>query len=70
MLEGIQSVSDAIKVAERIQQELALPLDLNGQEVFTTASIGIALSSTIDYSQPEDLLRDADTAMYRDQKIC
>ncbi|MHC5936307.1 sensor domain-containing protein [Nostoc sp.] len=65
LLEGIQDVSDVIIVAERIQQELALPFDLGGQEVFVTASIGIALSSTLNYEQPEDLLRDADTAMYR-----
>ncbi|MDZ7952646.1 EAL domain-containing protein [Nostoc sp. DedQUE09] len=65
LLEGIQDVSDAIKVAERIQKELALPFELGEQEVFITASIGIALSSTIDYQHPEELLRDADTAMYR-----
>ncbi|MBD2242241.1 EAL domain-containing protein [Nostoc sp. FACHB-888] len=65
LLEGIQDVSDAIKVVERIQQELKLPFELDGQEVFTTASIGIALSSTVDYKHPEELLRDADTAMYR-----
>jgi len=41
-----------------------LPLNLDGYEVFTTASIGIALSTT-DYNQPEDLLRNADTAMYQ-----
>ncbi|MEH2240837.1 putative bifunctional diguanylate cyclase/phosphodiesterase [Nostoc sp.] len=65
LLEGIQDVSEAIIVAERIQQELALPFELDGQEVFITASIGIALSSIVDYENPEDLLRDADTAMYR-----
>ncbi|ODG97179.1 hypothetical protein A4S05_15045 [Nostoc sp. KVJ20] len=65
LLDEIQSLSDAIKVAERIQEELTLPLELDGEEVFTTASIGIALSSTVDYDQPENLLRDADTAMYR-----
>ncbi|WP_373528307.1 putative bifunctional diguanylate cyclase/phosphodiesterase [Nostoc sp.] len=65
LLEGIQDVSDAITVAERIQQELALPFELDEQEVFITASIGIALSSTVNYEQPEELLRDADTAMYR-----
>ncbi|MCC5662685.1 EAL domain-containing protein [Nostoc sp. CHAB 5784] len=65
LLDEIKNVSEAIKVAERIQQELTLPLELDGQEVFTTASIGIALSSTVDYDQPENLLRDADTAMYR-----
>ncbi|MDZ8257503.1 EAL domain-containing protein [Nostoc sp. ChiQUE01b] len=65
LLEGIQDASDAIKVAERIQKELALPFKLDGQEVLITASIGIALSSTVDYQHPEELLRDADTAMYR-----
>ncbi|WP_414572455.1 EAL domain-containing protein [Nostoc sp. CCY 9925] len=65
LVDGIQDVSDAIKVAGRIQQELALPFNLDSQEVFTTASIGIALSSTVEYEQPEDILRDADTAMYR-----
>ncbi|HEY9802838.1 MAG TPA: EAL domain-containing protein [Leptolyngbyaceae cyanobacterium] len=65
LLTEIKDVSDAIKVAERIQQELKLPLKLDKQEVFTSASIGIALSSTLDYDQPEQLLRDADTAMYR-----
>jgi diguanylate cyclase (GGDEF)-like protein/PAS domain S-box-containing protein len=65
LLENIQDVADAIKVAERIKQELKLPLYLDGQEVFTSASIGIALSSTINYDHPEQLLRDADTAMYR-----
>lgn len=65
LLDELQNVSEAIKVVERIQQELTLPLELDGQEVFTTASIGIALSSTVDYDQPENLLRDADTAMYR-----
>jgi diguanylate cyclase (GGDEF)-like protein/PAS domain S-box-containing protein len=65
LLDGIQDVSDAIKVAGRIQQELALPFDLGSHEVFTSASIGIALSSIADYQQAEDILRDADTAMYR-----
>ena len=63
LLEPVQSISDAIAVAERIQQDLSVPLPLNGYEIFTTASIGIA-SSTIGYERPEDLLRDADTAMY------
>ncbi|WP_260446296.1 MULTISPECIES: EAL domain-containing protein [unclassified Nostoc] len=65
LLEGIQDVSDVITVAERIQQELALPFELEGQEVFITVSIGIALSSTVDYKHPEEVLRDADTAMYQ-----
>lgn len=64
LLEGIKDVSDVVRTAERIQEELNLPFELDGQEVFTTASIGIALS-TIGYHRPEDLLRDADAAMYR-----
>lgn len=64
LLEDITSFSDATHVAERIRQELALPFNLGGHEVFTTTSIGIALSTTV-YDQPEDLLRDADIAMYR-----
>jgi len=64
LLEGIQGISDATAIADRIQQELALPFNLSGHEVFITTSIGIALS-TIGYHRPEDLLRDADTVMYR-----
>jgi diguanylate cyclase (GGDEF)-like protein/PAS domain S-box-containing protein len=65
LLQGIENLSEAIEVVELIQQQLALPFDLDGQEVFTTASIGIALNSILTYDQPEDLLRNADTAMYR-----
>ena len=64
LLDDIRGVSDATRVAERIQQELATPFDLERQEVFTTASIGIALS-TATYDRPEYHLRDADLAMYR-----
>jgi diguanylate cyclase (GGDEF)-like protein len=64
LLEDIVSEEDATRVAERIQQALAQPLSVNGTEVFTTVSLGIALSSGR-YERPEDMLRDADTAMYR-----
>jgi diguanylate cyclase (GGDEF)-like protein/PAS domain S-box-containing protein len=64
LLDDIRGVSDATRVAERIQQELATPFELEGNEVFTTASIGIALSSP-NYDRPEYHLRDADLAMYR-----
>ena len=64
LLEGIKSSSDATYMAERLQRELSSPFTLGGHEVFTTASIGIALGET-GYEQPEDILRDADTAMYR-----
>lgn len=64
LLEDVSDVSSVTTVADRVQQELTLPFNLNGHEVFTSASIGIALSET-GYELPEDLLRDADTAMYR-----
>ncbi len=63
LLEEPNDISDIIRVTERIQAELALPFTLNQQEVFTTASIGIALSAS--EIAAEDLLRDADIAMYR-----
>lgn len=64
LIENIQDVSDAIRVAERVQAELRLPYPIDGQEVYTSASIGIALSN-IGYDTPEDVLRDADIAMYQ-----
>ena len=64
LLDDIQTENAANHVAERIHQELALPFTLNGHEVFTTVSIGIALSTT-DFNHTEDLLRGADIAMYR-----
>ena len=64
LLDDITDVSDATRIADRIQRELNLPFTLSGQEVFTSASIGIALSTT-GYERPDDLLRDADIAMYR-----
>jgi predicted signal transduction protein with EAL and GGDEF domain len=64
LLVDIRDASDGIRVAERIQHKLASPFLISGQEVFVTASIGIALSAT-GYSTAEDILHDADTAMYR-----
>jgi len=64
LLEDIKDINDAVRVAERTHKALELPFNLSGQEVFTSTSIGIALSDT-GYDRPEDTLRDADTAMYR-----
>ncbi|HSE42551.1 MAG TPA: EAL domain-containing protein, partial [Acidobacteriota bacterium] len=68
LLEDIHDGNDATRIADRIQTELKQPFQLGGQEVFTTASIGIALSAA-GYDFPEDLLRDSDTAMYRAKAI-
>ncbi|MCR6494497.1 EAL domain-containing protein [Cellulomonas sp. P24] len=54
----------ALQVAHRVQAALARPLDLDGPDVAIRASIGIATSS-VEYASGEDILRDADTAMYR-----
>jgi diguanylate cyclase (GGDEF)-like protein/PAS domain S-box-containing protein len=60
----IDHLADAVRAAERIQEELRLPFRVGEHEIFTTASIGIALSAT-GYERPHDVLRDADIAMYR-----
>lgn len=64
LLEDIPDAHKPTLVADRIQRALAVPFDLDGHEVFTSASLGIALSET-GYDRPEDVVRDADIAMYR-----
>ena len=64
LLDSINAISDAIHIAERIQQKLQDPFNLFGHEVFSSASIGIVLTN-ISTGSVEDLLRDADAAMYR-----
>jgi len=64
LLESIKHVSDATRVAKRIQKSMELPFLLSDREVFSTASIGIALSAEVN-ELPEDFLRNADTAMFR-----
>jgi diguanylate cyclase (GGDEF)-like protein/PAS domain S-box-containing protein len=64
LLEDVREVGCASLVAERIQGLFRTPFSLDGHEVFTTVSIGIVVGSE-DYARPEELLRDADIAMYR-----
>ncbi len=64
LLEDIENVTDAVLVADRILRELSAPLTLAGQEVFTSASIGIVLNDAR-HARADELLRDADIAMYR-----
>jgi diguanylate cyclase (GGDEF)-like protein/PAS domain S-box-containing protein len=64
LLEGIKDCGDAIRVAERLQERLAIPFNANEQQVVMTASIGIAFCAT-SYANSEDLVRDAEIAMYR-----
>jgi diguanylate cyclase (GGDEF)-like protein/PAS domain S-box-containing protein len=64
LLEGLGCSEDALPVAERILVALAEPLRAGGSEIYPSASIGVAFGGP-HYAQPESLVRDADTAMYR-----
>jgi diguanylate cyclase (GGDEF)-like protein len=64
LVEGITDPQAATHIAERIIAQLQTPFRLGAKEIFTSASIGIALP-TPEYTRPEELLRDADSAMYR-----
>ncbi len=80
LIDRIQNLGDATLAANRIQKELTIPFNLEGHEVFTSASIGIVFSrdevealeeedlngqQSALYHHPEEFLRDADIAMYR-----
>ncbi|HEX6965971.1 MAG TPA: EAL domain-containing protein [Gemmatimonadaceae bacterium] len=64
LLEHVSEIGDAALIAERVQAALAAPIDLGGYQVFTSVSIGVALSSSAN-ELPDYLLRSADMAMYR-----
>ncbi len=64
LLEDIHEPNDACQVAERVIASLTEPMRIEGKELFSSASIGIALSAPR-YERAEELLRDADVAMYR-----
>ena len=64
LLERIGSRTDGLGVADRIQEELAAPLRVRGHDLRLGASMGVAFMGR-GYERPEDLLRDADLAMYR-----
>ena len=64
LAKGLDSDRDAVDLAERLLLALREPLQLGSMTVTASASIGITFSS-IGYARPEDMLRDADIAMYR-----
>ena len=68
LLDDTKEPGDANQAAERIMKELSAPFLVGGKEVFTSASIGIAMSSP-SYQEPEEIMRDADTAMYRAKSL-
>jgi len=64
LLDGMKDISNAFHVADRIQDLFSTSFQIGDHEVFLSVSIGIALSTTC-YGSPDDVLRDADNAMYR-----
>jgi diguanylate cyclase (GGDEF)-like protein len=64
LFEDIANLEEATNLADQIQSELELPFKLYNYELFVSISIGITVG-TEDYEQPEDILRDADIAMYQ-----
>ncbi|MEB3308801.1 MAG: EAL domain-containing protein [Snowella sp.] len=63
LVENINNIADVIKIAQRILTQLNHPFTLEHHQIFSSTSIGITIS-TMGYSQPEEVLRDADIAMY------
>lgn len=64
LLESVPDAMEAVRIAKRIEQALREPIRIGDRRIFPGASIGIALSET-GFRQPEDMLRNADVAMYR-----
>ena len=64
LLEALHGPGDATTIGTRVHEELSRPITLGGRQVVTTASVGIVLNDR-HYDRPEDMLRDADLAMYR-----
>ncbi len=64
LLEGVSGEDEAATVARRIADGLRAPFSLEGREMLVGASIGVALSAS-PMDRPEDILREADSAMYR-----
>ncbi|HUP45590.1 MAG TPA: EAL domain-containing protein [Thermoanaerobaculia bacterium] len=64
LVDNVTGPTDATRAAARIQNGIAQPFQIGEHEIFISVSIGITLG-TLDYERPEQILRDADTAMYR-----
>jgi diguanylate cyclase (GGDEF)-like protein/PAS domain S-box-containing protein len=64
MLDDITDATDAVRIAGRLRSALEKPFDIDGQQLFTSAAVGIAVSMP-KYDRPEEILRDAATALHR-----
>jgi diguanylate cyclase (GGDEF)-like protein len=68
LLDDIVDERSALLVANRLHELLSEPFSISGKSVYVTNSIGITIN-TLGYEQPEDMLRDADIAMYRAKEL-
>lgn len=68
LLSDIKSVRDVVRVAERLQNEIKSPIKIYDRDVYSTVSIGITVGKA-GCERPEDILRDADTAMYKAKSL-
>jgi diguanylate cyclase (GGDEF)-like protein len=68
LLNGIHDIDGALLVANRLRSAVATPFQLLGREVVTSVSVGVVLSNER-YERAEDMVRDADTAMYRAKEL-
>ena len=64
LLDGVRTAADAQAIAERLLSVASQPFNLQGRDIFTSVSVGIVMSAAR-YERGEDMVRDADTAMYR-----
>jgi diguanylate cyclase (GGDEF)-like protein/PAS domain S-box-containing protein len=64
LLDDITDASDAMRVAERLRSALEKPFNVDGQMVFASAGVGIAISAT-GYTSPDEILRDGTIALHR-----
>ncbi len=68
LADDLEQASDATRVADRLLRELAIPYDIEGNEIYASASVGITTSAS-PYRSAHDMLRDADNAMYRAKSL-
>jgi EAL domain-containing protein (putative c-di-GMP-specific phosphodiesterase class I) len=64
LVEGAFDQSEVVSIAERVQDKFSMPFRLKGNEIYSSASIGI-LNASEKHTTAEEMMRDADTAMYQ-----
>ena len=68
LMEDIDDINLAIELPETIQSDFSKPFSLGDKEVFSSGSMGVAYSN-LDYERPEDIIRDAELAMYKAKRL-